>query len=105
MSGYISLLSPIKQSNRKRAKPTTFFDMVTQMDPITKVWAVCFCKDQYKIFKELNSNSSTGCTLKFFRQPYEDIVINDKTVVQRKSLNFEKFSEIEISDLKTINEY
>ena len=66
VSGYMSSLSRIKQSNRKRAKPTTFFDMDIQMDPTTKVRAVCFCKDRYEIFKELNSSSSTGCTLKFF---------------------------------------
>ena len=90
VSGYISSLSPIKQSNRKRAKPTTFFDMDIQMDLTTKVWAICFCKDRYPIFKELNSSSSTGYTLKFFSQPYEDILINGNSVVQKKSLNFEK---------------
>ena len=52
----------------------------------TTVRAACFCKDHYPIFKELNNSSSTGCTLKFFSQPYEDILINDKTVVMRKSL-------------------
>ena len=100
------MLSPIKQSNRKRAKPTTYFDMDIQMDSTTKGQAACFCKDRYSIFQELNSSSSTGCTLKFFSQLYEDISINDKIAIQRKSLNFEKSSEIKISDIKTIiNEY
>ena len=40
VSGYISSLSYIKQSNRMPAKPTTFFDMDIQIDPTTKVWAV-----------------------------------------------------------------
>ena len=101
----VSSLSPIKQSNRKRAKPTTFFDMDIQIDPTTKVRAVCFCKYRHPIFKELNSSSSTGGTMKLFSQPYGDILINDKTVVLRKSLNFEKSSEIKNSDIKTINEY
>lgn len=87
VSGYISSLSYIKQSNRMPAKPTTFFDMDIQMDPTTKVQAVHFCKDRYPIFKELNNSSSTGCILKFFSQPYEDILINDKTIVKRKSLH------------------
>ena len=70
--------------------------MEIQMDPTTKIRAVCFCKN----------SSSTGCTLKFFIQPYEDILMNDNTVVQRKKLNFEKSSEIKTSDIKTkINEY
>ena len=70
--------------------------MEIQMDPTTKIRAVCFCKNI----------SSTGCTLKFFIQPYEDILMNDNTVVQRKNLNFEKLSEIKTSDIKTkINEY
>ena len=30
------------------------------------------------------------------------ILINDNTVVQRESLNFEKSSQINISDIKTI---
>ena len=72
VSGYISSLSTIKQSNRKRPKPTTFFDTDIQMNPITKVRGVCFCKDRYPIFKELNNSSSTGCTLKTSSQPYED---------------------------------
>ena len=95
------MLSPIKQSNRKPANPTTFFHMYIQMDPATKVRVVCFYKDQYSIFKELNNSSSTGCTLKFFSRPYAVILINDKTVVMRKRSNFEK-----LSDFKTIiNEY
>ena len=101
-SGYISSLSPIKQSNRKWAKPTTLFDMDFQTNPTTKVWAVCFCKDWYPIFKELTNSSSTGYRLKFFKQPYEYILINDETLVQKKSLNFEKLSEIKISEIKTI---
>ena len=44
--------------------------------------------------------------MKFFSQTYEDILTNDKTVVQRKSLYFEKLSEIKISDIRAIiNEY
>ena len=106
VSEYISSLSPIKQSNRKRTKPTTFFDMEIQIGPTTKVRAAWFCKNRCPIFKELNSRLSTGCTLKFFSQTYEDILINDKTVVYRKNLNFEKSSEIKISNIKTIiNEY
>ena len=42
------------------------------MNPITKVRGVCFCKDRYPVFKELNNSSSTGCTLKTSSQPYED---------------------------------
>ena len=49
------------------------------MDPITKVRVVYFCKDRYPSFKELNNSSSTGCTLKFFSQPCDYILINDKT--------------------------
>ena len=95
------MLSPIKQSNRKPANSTTFFHMDIQMDPATKVRVLCFCKDQYSIYKELNNSSSTGCTLKFFSRPYAVIFINDKTVVMRKRSNFEK-----LSDFKTIiNEY
>ena len=50
------------------------------MDPTTNV--------------KLSNSSSTGCALKFFSQSYEDILINDKAVVTRKSLNFEKSFEI-----------
>ena len=71
------------------------------MDPTTKVRVVCFCKDQYLIFKELNNSSSTGCILKFCSRPYAVILINDKTVVVRKSSNFEKSSDVK----KIINEY
>ena len=42
---YVSSLSPIKKSNRKRVKPTTFFEMDIPMDPTTKVQGACFCKD------------------------------------------------------------
>ena len=49
VSGYVSSLSPIKQSNRKRTKPATFFDMAIQMDPTTKVRAGCFCNTVQKI--------------------------------------------------------
>ena len=64
------------------------------------------CKEWYPILKELNNSSSTGCTLKFFSQSYEDILTDDKTIGTRKSLNFGKSSEIKISDIKAIiNEY
>ena len=72
------------------------------MDPTIKVRAVCFCKDRYPIFKGKNNSSSTACKLKFFSQPHEEILINDKTVVIRESLSFEKSSDIKISDIKTI---
>ena len=52
------------------------------MDPTTNV--------------KLSNSSGTGCTLKFFSQSYEDILINDKAVVTRKSLNFEKSFEIKV---------
>ena len=51
------------------------------MDPAIKVRVVCFCKSQYPIFKEPNNSSSNRFTLKFFSEPYEDILINHKTVV------------------------
>ena len=75
VSGYISSLSYIKQSNRMPAKPTTYFDMDIQIDSTTKVRAAWFCKDRYPIFKEL----STDWTMKCFSQPYGDILINYKT--------------------------
>ena len=59
-------------------------------------------KDRYPIFKELNNSLSTGCTLTFFSQPYENILINDKPIITRKSLNFEVSSEIKISYIKAI---
>ena len=65
-----------------------FFDIDIQMDPTTNA--------------KMSNSSSTGCTLKFFSQSYENILINDKAVVTRKSLNFEKSFEIKVWYIKTI---
>ena len=90
------LLSLIKQSNRKRTIPSTLADIDIQMDSTTKVPAVSFCRDWYPVFKELSNSSRTNCTLKFFSQSFEENLINDKTVVMRKTLNFKKPLEIKI---------
>ena len=89
----MSSLSLIKQSKDRKKPSTQFFDMDTQTDPQTKVCWVCYSKDCYPVFKELN-DSATGCTMKYSRQPQDDILINDMPSIIKTSLDFEKSLDV-----------
>ena len=101
----MSSLSPIKQSKDSEGPSTQSFGLDIQTDPQAKVCGACFAKECYPVFKELN-DSATGCTMKYSRQPQEDILINDMPFIIKTSLDVEQSSDIKYSEIKTImNEY
>ena len=81
IQGYVSLLSPVKQSKGSKWCLTQFFVMDILIDSEKKFCVVCFSKDRYRVFKELNDSAATGCTIKCYRQPQIVILINDKSSI------------------------
>ena len=102
MEGYVSSLSPIKLS-RKTKRP--YFDMDLQTSN-GKKRAVCFCKDRYRIFKELDESGDQGCVILSYDQGDNDIIINDSSKVSKSALNFQRSKEIKYFDINSIiNEF
>ena len=68
--------------------------------------AAYFCKDRYQIFEELNNTTTTGCVLKNNKKNSDDILINDSSKIRKMELDFDKYLNIEITEIKTIlNQY
>ena len=67
---------------------------------------VCFCKDRYQIFEELNNSTTAGCVLKNVKKNSDDILINDSSKIRKMELDFDKCLDIEITEINTIlNQY
>ena len=68
--------------------------------------AVCFSKDRYIIFKELDESGEQGCMITSYDTNDNDILINDCTKVSKIVLDFNKAKETVYSDIKSvINEF
>ena len=68
--------------------------------------AVCFCKDRYRIFKELDESGDQGCVILSYDQGDDDIIINDSSKVSKSVLNFQRSKEIKYHDINSIiNEF
>ena len=68
--------------------------------------AVCFCKDCYQIFQELNNSTTAGCVLKNVKKSSDDILINDSSKIRKMELDFDKCLDIEITEINSIlNQY
>ena len=68
--------------------------------------AVCFSKDRYIIFKELDESGEQGCMITSYDTNDNDILINDCTKVSKIVLDFNKAKDTVYSDIKSvINEF
>ena len=68
--------------------------------------AVCFSKDRYIIFKELDECDEQGCMITSYDKNDNDILINDCTKVSKIALDFNKAKDTVYSDIKSvINEF
>ena len=67
---------------------------------------VCFSKDRYIIFKELDESGEQGCIITSYDTNDNDILINDCTKVSKIALDFNKAKDTVYSDIKSvINEF
>ena len=68
--------------------------------------AVCFSKDRYIIFKELDESGEQGCMIKSYHTNDNNILINHCTKVSKITLDFHKTKDTVCSDFKSvINEF
>lgn len=80
--------------------------MELQVDHEKKIRAVCFSKDRYPIFKELNDSSSSGCMIKRFTKSDEDVMIDDQSTISKIDLSFDKCTTVTVNPIrKIINEF
>ena len=82
-----------------------YFDMSLQTLN-GKRGAVCFSKDRYIIFKELDESGEQGCMITSYDTNDNDILINDCTEVSKIVLDFNKAKDTVYSNIKSvINEF
>ena len=68
--------------------------------------AVCFSKDRYIIFKELDESGEQGCMTTSYDTDDNDILMNDCNKVSKIALDFNKAKDTVYSDIKSImNEF
>ena len=71
-----------------------------------KIRAVCFSKDRYIIFKELDESGEQVCMIRSYDTNDNDILINDCTKVSKIALEFNQAKDTVYSDIKSvINEF
>ena len=88
---------------KKKKRP--YFDMDLQMLNV-KRRAVCFSKDRYIIFKELDESGEQGCMITSYETNDNNILINYCTKVSKIALDFNKAKDTVYSDIKSvINEF
>ena len=63
--------------------------------------AVCFSKDRYTIFKELDESGEQGCMITSYDTDDNDILINGCTKVPKIALDFYKANDTGYFDVKT----
>ena len=68
--------------------------------------AVCYSKNRYIIYKELDESRKQGCLITPYNTNDNDILIDDCTKVSKIALDFDKSKDTSYSDIKSvINEY
>ena len=63
---------------------------------------VCFSKNRYQIFEELDNSSTTCCVLTKFNENGDAILRSGKSKRAKLEFDFEGNEMVEIADIKTI---
>lgn len=83
LAAYVSSLSPINLSKKKRP----YFDMDLQTLN-GKRRELCFSKERYITFKELDESGDEGCMITSYDKIDKEILENDCTKVSKIALGF-----------------